>query len=95
MDIKSIKDLKQVIQLCRKTGVSDIEISGIKMHIGPITDYGAKRVNKPLELPIEAYTTVPQYQPPNISTERIERVEEPDALTDEQLLFYSAKAEPQ
>lgn len=34
MKISSIKDLEQVIKLCRRTGVEAIEIDGVKLSLG-------------------------------------------------------------
>lgn len=34
MDIKDFKALKELIKICRKTGVSDIEVDGIKIKLG-------------------------------------------------------------
>ena len=102
MDISSLKDLKNLLRLCRKEGVSDIEISGIKMHLGPISDYGAKKLKtshiNSLELPPEASVRVPTYTPMPLQEQRneaVEHVEMPDELSTEQILFYSAKGEPQ
>ena len=98
MVIKNVKDLKKVIDLCRKTGVSDIEIAGIKMHIGPITDYGASRIKTAVETFPEASVRVPAYSPVNVQETAnavMERIDMPDELSQEQLMFYSAKQEPQ
>lgn len=34
MKVESIKQLEQVIKLCRKTGVNSIEIDGVKLMLG-------------------------------------------------------------
>lgn len=94
LDIKDIKDLEKVIRLCRKTGVSDIEIAGIKMHIGPITDYGSNALKNDLNAFPEASVRVPTYTPIQAQETQDEPIKMPDALTEEQLMFYSAKQEP-
>jgi hypothetical protein len=95
MDIKDFKQLKQVINLCRKTGVSDIEIAGIKMHIGPITDYGAKRVQTQLTLDPTAGVAIPSYSPVSAQETQDEVIKTFDNLSDEDRLFYSSRPEPQ
>ena len=93
--INNLKDLRQLISLCRKTGVSDVEIQGIKLHLGLMP---FKRNKSLIDTFPEASIPVPQYQPLNAqetSNEAIEPISMPDELSQEQLLFYSAKSEPQ
>ena len=76
MVIKDIKDLKQIIDLCRKTGVDSIKIDNIELQLGPS--------------PIKT-TTTPQrrpYTPAGVITEDTQILT--DELTADELLFYSA-----
>lgn len=77
MVIKDIKDLKQIIDLCRKTGVESIKIDNVELHLGP---------------PPVKYTTNTQkttsHAPPGVITEDTQITT--DELTEEQLMFYSA-----
>lgn len=90
MTISSIKDLSKVIQLCRKTGVTSIEIDGIKLQLAPVSD---KRRNIPVQIDAntfpEASIVVPAYNgeisPPETFKD--------EGLTEDQLLFYSARPE--
>jgi hypothetical protein len=95
MTIDSLSDLRKVIQLCRKNGITTIEIDNIKLTIQPLP---FKRTNIDLDAFPEAQVSIPQYSPINASeavNAVIEAIEMPDELTEEQALFYSAKSEPQ
>lgn len=85
MTIDSLKQLKALIQLCQKEGVTDIEVDGIKLSLGakPV-----KRANSPAierDIP-EASIKVPAYNGAQIEDKE---ETEPASLTEEQLLFYS------
>jgi hypothetical protein len=88
LKIDNLRDLKKVLDLCRKAGVTDITVDGLAIHLGPLP---VKASNKPKatfqDFP-EARVPVPPF---NGVTEPIERIETPDVLTDEQLLFYSSE----
>lgn len=89
MKIENLKQLKELIQLCQKSGVKTIEIDGIVMSLGdaPVKERKAKSTKTrtiygpagAVEIPVEALPDV---------------IDTPDALTDEQLLFYSSDATP-
>lgn len=95
MQIKTLKDLKQIIALCRKTGVLSIEVDGVKLLLAPKANKTKKNQviesNFALEMPLEASIEIPKFQglpsilptpDGNIST---------GSLTEEQLLFYSSQ----
>lgn len=86
MTVDNLSDLKKIILLCRKQGVTAIEIDGIKLDLS-LAPTTTKRVHKPLniELPPEATMAVPQYTP-----EKIE-VEGWDSLSEEEKVFYSSR----
>lgn len=94
MQIDSLATLRKVLKLCRESGVTSIEIDGIKMSIALIS---SKRSNESsifdnLELPPEASAVVPQYNPSNTIQEEAERIST-ESLTEEQILFYSSRPE--
>lgn len=99
MKIQSIKDLKQIIALCRKNGVSSIEIDGIKLSLSPIPGKGTQAPQLPdfsSDIP-EASLKVPQYngyQGDITETSLTSEAIQTDGLTPEQLMFYSSKPEP-
>lgn len=86
MKIENLKTLQKVIAVCRKNGVSAIEIDGIKMNITlevskpQPTDYSS-------DFP-EASIRVPKYDPasPVEAATKIATEE----LSPDQLLFYSS-----
>lgn len=97
MKIESISQLKKILSLCQDHGVTSIDIDGIKMSLKPIQ----KASNSALELQPEAYIPVPKYTPVQAQetqdeaiTSNTEATDTPNALTDDQLLFYSSRAEP-
>lgn len=86
MIIKDLKDLKKLIAICRSTGIESIRFDGIEMHLGqePIK----YRKSKDSPKVTENVTLSKTYQstanvPPDLHIPT-------DALTEEQLLFYSA-----
>ncbi len=95
MKIDSLKQLEQVIKLCRKTGITDIKIDGVELHLGAVTQNRQKttkvsynRQNDPILPTITPYT-------PGGVTEQTAIVSEiadidSDELTDEQKMFWSA-----
>lgn len=89
MKIESLKDLRQVVKLCRDNGVSAIEIDGIKMEVSLASKPPKKHRDLALDIP-EANIKVPAYNGP--TTPEIHT--DFDELTEEQKLFYSATPEP-
>jgi hypothetical protein len=88
--IKTIKDLNKILKLCRKYSVSSIKLGDVEFQLVAMPP--AKEVNTKdftnLELPPEAHIPVPQYQ---VSPEAEKILTE--ALTEEQLLLWSARPE--
>lgn len=94
MKIESLKDLRQVLQLCQRLGVTDIKIDGIEAKIQPVK--ATRSSNFDLELPPEASMSVPLYQAQTSvigGNDVIEDIDMPDQLTDDQLLMWSSKGE--
>ncbi len=92
MKIDNIKMLTRLIKTCREHGVTNIDIDGIKMNISLKPQTSA---NTQLDLQPEAYVAVPRYAPIQAQETQDAPVINPDSLSDEQMLFYSAKGEPQ
>jgi hypothetical protein len=90
MQIESLKELEKLIKLCRKQGLSSIKIDNIEFQLGSLPDKPRKSVFSDLELPPEAKLTVPQFKSPvQAEAEKIAT----DALTEEQMLMWSARSE--
>lgn len=97
MKIENLKDLQKVIALCRKTGVLAIKIDSIELQLTTVAP-----TSKPKKSSIFDKETFPEpvitpYTPGGI-TEQTRIVAESaaiatDELTDEQMLFYSARSE--
>lgn len=83
MVISDLKDLEKLIKLMRRLGVERIEVDGLKFELSDMPKKGNKAyvLKEETYVPggVNEYTQVPE---PNIET--------PDALTEEQLLFYSS-----
>jgi len=92
MRIENIADLKKLIALCRKTGVITIEVDGIKLTLGSqqptISNIAPELPDYSNDIP-EAKMKVPAYNPQTGVVETIET----DALTPDELLFYSASGQ--
>lgn len=101
MKVENLKDLQKVIQLCRKNGVSAIELDGIKMNIEPMPIKSKTLTDIANDFP-EASIKVPAYngatgmavggtygQNAKAVADKIAT----DELTEEQLMFYSARQE--
>lgn len=88
MTISDLKDLKKLIELCRKTGVDSIRVDGVELHLGALASkqrakprgINASIVADPLANAKIEYTPVSQ---------------DMEELTDEQLLFYSSQGHEQ
>lgn len=96
MKINDIKHLEQVIKLCRKQGVSTIEVDGIKLTLAPIVKpkqtFQAPDISN--DFP-EAQLQVPKYTgvTPDVNdkiTNETEAIDMPDELTEDQLLNWSS-----
>lgn len=80
MVINGVKDLAKVIALCRKEGVTAIKIDGIELSLGPLPTKQTRTAAKA--------TLTQTIVPGGID----ESIQIPAALTDEQLLFWSAQS---
>jgi len=81
VQIESLKDLEKLIKLMRKTGVDRIEIDGIKLELGTLPETGKYSPKTGEKAPIGVIDE---------STQLPYVIQTPDALTDEQLLMWSA-----
>lgn len=92
MKIDSLNDLKKVIELCQKQGVTTIKVDGIELTFG-IKPTKSKTYKT--EVFTEADIKVPQFNGianPNVS-QYVSDTIETDGMTDEQLLMWSAQSE--
>lgn len=83
MKLESLRDLENLIKLCRKMGIEAIEVDSVKMNLGPTPTIIKRTRTK---------TAQQQTVTPGGITEDI-RI--PEALSEEQLLFWSANIENQ
>lgn len=88
MKITSLKDLKQIIKVCRDGGVTGIELDGVKLTLQPkpITKAPVASIDYSNDFP-EASVPVPQYRPVDLGV--LDKVDT-EELTPDQLMFYSA-----
>lgn len=97
MKITSIKELRQVIQLCRRSGVMSIEIDNVKMILTPVQPKAKSHLNAHITDPM-AFAGVPSYSPIQAQESQDEAItsfkHDPEMLTDEQALMWSSKSEP-
>jgi len=92
MKIDTLKQLENVIKLCRKQGVTDIKIDGVELHVGPLPVKAMRSLSSYTNKSVEP--TITQYVP--IITEQDKILQEvsqieSDELTDEQKLFWSSE----
>lgn len=89
MTVNSLNDLKKLIQLCRKTGVQSIKVDNIEFHLGQAP---RKAISAPdlIQDPL-ASVSVPTPQIYSEASEDAKIIT--DELTEEQLMFYSARPE--
>lgn len=97
MTIDSLRDLKKLLKVCQDAGVTAIEVDNIKLNL---TLKPKSRVNALDAFP-EASVRVPTYTPIQVQESQDEAIsafnegiDEPDDLTEDELLFYSVKPEP-
>ena len=89
--MQDIKNLKKIIELCQKTGVLEIEFEGLKLKFDlHHTTKENKRTTKEYNRTPKAYEA--GFDPGPIA---VDKVETPDELTEEQLLFYSVQQMPE
>jgi len=93
MTINTISELEKLIKLCKKHSLRAIKVDNIEFAIENIQ-------SKPQIEDVfpEAQIKIPAYNgiklDPSAPISEPEEVKTPDALTEEQLLYYSAKEEP-
>jgi hypothetical protein len=90
MKIENLKDLKKVIDLCRSTGVDKMSIDGIHIELG-LAPIKQSRRSKSTEFVQSEGQTTTAFTPGGIREETTIPILE--ALTEEQLLFYSVNSE--
>lgn len=107
MTISNLKELQKVIQACRKLGVQAIKIDNVEFNLGPlprknaINDKVSNDDFPEASIPVPAYNGTPMYTSPAINdtqpytddTYTQQLIDTPDELTEDQLLFYSARPE--
>lgn len=71
MKIENLEQLKELVHVCRKSGVQAIEVDGIKLSL---TQPPKRTRNK------------------NVVTNESSSIDTPDALSEEDLLFWSASS---
>lgn len=91
MKLDTPKDLEKIIQVCRKTGVTHLKLEGLEIELGSLPTKQPKTRSYQLDTFPEADIRVPQFTP--MPAVQVAEKIATDALTDEQLLFYSARAE--
>lgn len=93
MKIDSLKQLDRLLALCQKRGVTSITVDGISLNLQSFTKK-AKTVRQ-IDTTVfpEETVIVPQYNGGINEDTPIEAINE-ETLTDEQLMFYSARPEP-
>lgn len=85
-----MKDLEKLIKLLRRTGVASFKADGVELSMGNPPKSAYKAINVPQD-PL-ANVSIPQ---PNIKEdeEGVDKIASTDELTEDQLLFYSARPE--
>lgn len=92
MQIDNLRDLKKVIKLCQDNGVTAIKIDGIEMTITPKA-IGTSKID--YDAFPEAHIPVPTYNSSASVETHDSPIDMPDELSEEQLMYYSAKGTPQ
>jgi hypothetical protein len=80
MDVKSVKDLRAVLKLCREFGVDKLKIDNIEIELG--------------QEPVKPQANPPppvQYTPGGITPDT--KIETIGGLTEDQLLYYSVNSD--
>lgn len=99
MTINNLKELKQIIQLCQKTGITKILVDNVELHISIApksmskhtmdfsTDFPEANIQVPKYAPIPDGSDISKGNSIQNTADKIAT----DELTQEQLLFYSAQ----
>lgn len=74
--------MKQLVKTCRQLGIDKIKVDNIEFELGPVEESAGSKLVAALK---EANTYVPGGIDANT------KIDTPDELTEEQLLFYSAQ----
>jgi hypothetical protein len=93
MTINSLKELKNLLQLCRRQGVQVMKVDGMEFALGELPKkYPKARPQPKPEIDLNAFPEadlrIPAFNPPPTMPDQVDT---PDELTDEQMLFYSAE----
>ncbi len=94
MEIKTQKDLENLIKMLRKQGVDIIKVDGIEMHLGKMPLKASNRSKAMSYIAPEESIKIPQYNGPQAQEEPKDDIDTDD-LSEEDLLFYSATGEAQ
>jgi len=94
MNINDFKDLEKVLKLCRKHGVSTIEIDSIKISLDPAPEKDPTIQAEPLpgtdaKIQYDPFLIATGQQPSVKDTAKKVAAEE---LTEEQIMYYSTGA---
>lgn len=87
MTINSLKELNKLMVLCRKRGIQSITVDGITFHMSDQTPEMGNPIRK--QGILTANNT--PLSPGGITEDT--KISMPDELTEEQLMFYSARPE--
>lgn len=88
MKIENLKELQRVISACRRLGVQSIKIDSIELHLGELPP---KEVKAKIAAGKEASPGINSYAPGGVTENT--KIEAPEELTEEQLMFYSSRPE--
>lgn len=91
MKIDSLKQLDRLLALCQKRGVTTITVDGINLTLAPTNKPKTARQKHTTVFPEET-VSVPQYNGGVDAELAVDKIDD-ETLTDEQLLFYSARPE--
>jgi hypothetical protein len=86
MQVKDINDLEKIIKLCRKTGIESIKIDNIELKLGEVPQKDTQI------LPKRTINTT-TYAPGGITEDS--KIDVPEQLTEEQMMFYSVLSQDQ
>lgn len=85
MTVSTLKDLEKLVKLMRKVGIDKIKVDSIELELGDVP----QKLNLKNAANNQAILEDMQYRPGGIDQNT--RIETPDDLTPEQLLFYSSQ----